>query len=149
MLVALLEVLEQQPYDMSSMEMVSSGGATVAPELARNIKKVFDCTFGTLYGQTETSPVITQHHHDDSFEDIQPDLIIGHQDSLYQMIWRRRLFFVGHKAGRVASWLRCEPPRLTRTFHLDECLNIDNRLYRRIGVRPKLRVQRKHRQRSA
>ena len=52
------------------MEMVSSGGATVAPELVRNIKKVFDCTFGTLYGQTETSPVITQHHHDDSLEDI-------------------------------------------------------------------------------
>ena len=70
MLVALLESLEQQPYDMSSMEMVSSGGATVAPELVRNIKKVFDCTFGTLYGQTETSPVITQHHHDDSLEDI-------------------------------------------------------------------------------
>ena len=48
MLVALLESLEQKPHDMSSMEMVSSGGATVAPELVRNIKKIFDCTFGTL-----------------------------------------------------------------------------------------------------
>lgn len=70
MLVALLESLEQQPYDMSSIEMVSLGGATVSPELVRTIKKVFDCTFGTLYGQTETSPVITQHHQDDSLEDV-------------------------------------------------------------------------------
>jgi fatty-acyl-CoA synthase len=70
MLVALLEILERQSHNMSSVEMISSGGATVAPELVRNIKKFFDCKFGTLYGQTETSPVITQHHHDDSLEDI-------------------------------------------------------------------------------
>ncbi|MDH3693146.1 MAG: AMP-binding protein [Gammaproteobacteria bacterium] len=70
MLVVLLESLEQHPRDVSSMEMVSSGGAMVAPELVRNIKKVFGCQFGTLYGQTETSPVITQHHHDDSIDDI-------------------------------------------------------------------------------
>lgn len=70
MLVALLESLEQHPRDMSSVEMVSSGGAMVAPELVRNIKQAFGCKFGTLYGQTETSPVITQHHHDDSIDDI-------------------------------------------------------------------------------
>ena len=70
MLVALLEVLEQQAHDVSSMEMVSCGGAMVAPELVRQIKRVFGCKFGTLYGQTETSPVITQHHPNDRIEDI-------------------------------------------------------------------------------
>ena len=70
MLVALLEFLEQHSCDLSSVEMVSSGGAMVAPELVRNIKQVFGSKFGTLYGQTEASPVITQHHHDDSIDDI-------------------------------------------------------------------------------
>jgi len=70
MLVALLESLEQHPHDVSSVEMFSSGGAMVAPELVRNIQHVFGCGFGTLYGQTETSPVITQHFANDSIDDI-------------------------------------------------------------------------------
>lgn len=70
MLVALLESLEKEPNDVSSVEMFSSGGAMVAPELVKNIQRVFGCGFGTLYGQTETSPVITQHFSDDSNEDI-------------------------------------------------------------------------------
>ena len=70
MLVALLESLERAPRDMSSIEMMVSGGAMVAPELARNVQQVFGCDFETVYGQTETSPVVTQHHHDDSIDDI-------------------------------------------------------------------------------
>jgi fatty-acyl-CoA synthase len=70
MLVAILEALDKESYDVSSVEMFSSGGAMVAPELVRNIKRLFGCGFGTLYGQTETSPVITQHFPDDSIEDI-------------------------------------------------------------------------------
>ena len=70
MLVAILEALDKESYDVSSVEIFSSGGAMVAPELVRNIKQVFGCGFGTLYGQTETSPVITQHFPDDSIEDI-------------------------------------------------------------------------------
>ena len=70
MLVALLEELEKETHDVSSVEMFSSGGAMVAPELVRNIQRLFGCGFGTLYGQTETSPVITQHFVDDSLDDI-------------------------------------------------------------------------------
>jgi len=51
-----------------------------------------------------------------------PGLVTGHQDSLYQMIWLRRWSAVDQKAGRAASWLPCEPPRLKRPFRLDECL---------------------------
>ena len=70
MLVGLLEALEHEPADMSSVEMVSSGGSMVAPELVRQVRRVFGCDFETVYGQTETSPVVTQHHHDDSLDDI-------------------------------------------------------------------------------
>ena len=70
MMVGLLEALKEQPRDVSSIKMMSSGGSMVAPELVRNIRAAFGCDFGTLYGQTEASPVITQHHHDDSLDDI-------------------------------------------------------------------------------
>jgi fatty-acyl-CoA synthase len=70
MLVALLESLSVESADVSSMEMVVSGGAMVAPELVRNIQHAFDCKFETVYGQTETSPLITQHHAEDSIDDI-------------------------------------------------------------------------------
>ena len=70
MLVALLESQERIPRDTSSVEMVISGGSMVAPELVRNVQKVFGCDFETVFGQTETSPVVTQHHHDDSIDDI-------------------------------------------------------------------------------
>lgn len=70
MLVGLLEHLERHPADLSPVEMVSSGGATVAPELVRRTREVFGATFQTVYGQTEFSPLITQHHHDDTLADI-------------------------------------------------------------------------------
>lgn len=72
MMVGLLEAVKdkEQPRDVSSIKMMSSGGSMVAPELVRNIREAFECDFGTLYGQTEASPVITQHHHDDSLDDI-------------------------------------------------------------------------------
>jgi acyl-CoA synthetase (AMP-forming)/AMP-acid ligase II len=47
MLMALLESLEEHPYDMSSVAMVTSDRATVAPELVRNIRRVFGCEFET------------------------------------------------------------------------------------------------------
>ena len=70
MLVALLEALEKEPADVSSLKDFSSGGAMVAPELIRNIQRVFSCRFSTLYGQTETSPVITQNFPDDSIDNV-------------------------------------------------------------------------------
>ncbi|HJM48427.1 MAG TPA: AMP-binding protein [Alphaproteobacteria bacterium] len=70
MLVAMLEVMEQAPRDVSSVRMVISGGSMVAPELVRRVKATFECDFETVYGQTEVSPVVTQHHFDDSLDDI-------------------------------------------------------------------------------
>lgn len=70
MLVALLEAHETRPRDTSSLEVVSSGGSMVAPELVRRVQSAFGCGFSTLYGQTEHCPVITQHHLSDSLDDI-------------------------------------------------------------------------------
>ena len=70
MLVAILEHLDKTPASIDSVEMVSLGGSMVAPDLVGNIKRVFGCDYETVYGQTETSPLVTQHHHDDTLDDI-------------------------------------------------------------------------------
>jgi len=70
MLIAMLEAMERRDYDVSSVEMSISGGSMVAPELVRRVKDAFGCDFEIVYGQTETSPVITQSRHDDSIDDL-------------------------------------------------------------------------------
>ena len=70
MILAMLDAYDANPRDVSSLELISSGGAMVAPELVRRTQRTFGCAFSTLYGQTEHSPVITQHHEDDSIDDI-------------------------------------------------------------------------------
>ena len=62
MLVAMMECLDRQSFDLSSVEVAVSGGSMVAPELVRNAVERFGCTFQTVFGQTEAAPLITQHH---------------------------------------------------------------------------------------
>jgi fatty-acyl-CoA synthase len=71
MLIAMLEAFDGETRDVSTLALVSSGGAMVPPELVRRVTKTFDCGFSILYGQTESSPVMAQHHATDSLEDIQ------------------------------------------------------------------------------
>jgi fatty-acyl-CoA synthase len=68
MLTAMAEVQAAQPRDLS-VRMALSGGSMVPPELIRRIKTLFGCPLQTVYGQTESSPVVTQTRPDDSFED--------------------------------------------------------------------------------
>ena len=70
MVLALLEAQEARPRNCDSLKVVSCGGANVAPEMIRRVQTSFGCAFSTLYGQTEYCPVITQHHLDDSIDDI-------------------------------------------------------------------------------
>lgn len=70
MMVQMLEAQERLPRDLSSVEVGCSGGSMVAPELVRAVTDAVGCKFETVYGQTETSPIITQHWGDDSLEDI-------------------------------------------------------------------------------
>lgn len=70
MLVALIEEAERSGRDVSSIRRMMSGGAMVAPELARKAERVFGSVVQIIYGQTETSPAITLGWHDDSAEDL-------------------------------------------------------------------------------
>lgn len=70
MIFAMLEAQAQKPRDVSSLRMIVSGGSMVAPELVRRAKAGFGCGVMTVYGQTETSPVVTQHWPGDSLEDV-------------------------------------------------------------------------------
>jgi fatty-acyl-CoA synthase len=47
-----------------------SGGAMVAPELCKQARAVLGAPIQIVYGQTETSPVITQAWFEDSLEDL-------------------------------------------------------------------------------
>lgn len=60
MLLALLEQPGLADRDLSRLRAVLCGGATVPPELVRRIETAFGARFSTIFGQTETSPVITQ-----------------------------------------------------------------------------------------
>jgi fatty-acyl-CoA synthase len=68
--VALIEEVEKTGRDMSSVQRIMSGGSMVAPELCRKAQAVLGAPIQIVYGQTETSPVITQAWFEDSLEDL-------------------------------------------------------------------------------
>jgi fatty-acyl-CoA synthase len=68
MVVSLLEALEKHPRDISSVRTILSGGSGVPPELARKAEDAYGCAFTIIYGQTETSPGLTQTRPADPFE---------------------------------------------------------------------------------
>ncbi len=70
MLTAMLEAQAARPRDLSSVKLVISGGSSVPPELVRRVRSVFDCDFQTVYGQTESSPVVTQTQTGDALADL-------------------------------------------------------------------------------
>jgi fatty-acyl-CoA synthase len=70
MVIALVDKQEALPRDLSALKLVSCGGSTVAPELVRRVYSIMGTGFSTVYGQTENCPVITQHHLNDSVDDI-------------------------------------------------------------------------------
>lgn len=70
MLVALLEAQAASPRDVSSVRIAASGGSMVPPDLVRRVRATYACEFQTVYGQTETSPLLTQTRSDDSIEDL-------------------------------------------------------------------------------
>lgn len=69
MLVAILEAQKGNPVDLSSIRGISSGGSMVAPELVLQVQSVFGCTPQIIYGQTESSPILTMVWRDDTLED--------------------------------------------------------------------------------
>jgi len=69
MLIAMLEQPQLARCNLGPMRVVASGGASVPPELVRSIESRFGASFCTVYGQTETSPLITTVRLDDAPRD--------------------------------------------------------------------------------
>ena len=69
MLTALLAVAGRGPRDLSSVRIALSGGATVPPELVRQVEAAFGVPFVLTFGQTESSCSITLTRATDSAED--------------------------------------------------------------------------------
>ena len=55
---------------MSSMEVITTGGAPVPPELVRQVRDRLGCSLQSAFGQTEASPMICLNHDDVTFDDI-------------------------------------------------------------------------------
>jgi len=50
---------EAGSFDYSSLRVILSGGAPIAPEVVRKIIDTFKCDYIQTYGMTETSPYLT------------------------------------------------------------------------------------------
>ncbi|MGL3823459.1 class I adenylate-forming enzyme family protein [Sphingopyxis sp. R3-92] len=61
----LLEHPARRNYDLSSLELVSYGGAPAAPELARRIAEEFGAAPGFGWGMSETCATVTNHSAED------------------------------------------------------------------------------------
>ncbi len=70
MIIGLLEAQQTHAHDLSSVYTVCSGGSMVPPEIVRRAKAAFGANLQIIYGQTETSPVITCVWENDTLEDI-------------------------------------------------------------------------------
>jgi fatty-acyl-CoA synthase len=66
MLIAMMEHPRWDSTDLSSLEVVMSGGTTVPPELVGRVEKQFGARFGSIFGQTEMSGVMCQSLPDDA-----------------------------------------------------------------------------------
>ncbi len=69
MLIAMMEQPDFARRDLSSLRAVSSGGASVVPEVVRAIESRLGASVSIVYGQTESSPVVTQVQLDDASAD--------------------------------------------------------------------------------
>ena len=63
MIPTMLNLMIKHPrvgeYDYSSLRVILSGGAPIAPEVVRRIIEAFRCEYIQTYGMTETSPYLT------------------------------------------------------------------------------------------
>lgn len=53
------EALEKTKRDLSSLEMVAAGGSATPPALIRKYEQEYNIPYKTVYGMTETSPIVS------------------------------------------------------------------------------------------
>ncbi|WP_342400319.1 long-chain fatty acid--CoA ligase [Weizmannia sp. FSL W8-0676] len=57
--IGMLKVLQEKPYDISSLRLIVSGGAASPKGLIRAYEETYKVPFMTGYGMTETTPVVS------------------------------------------------------------------------------------------
>jgi len=90
-------------YDFSSLRVMLSGGAPIAPEIVKKIMDAFGCDYVQTYGMTETSPYLTMS--------ILKDYLKGHPENeqfKYKAATGRPVIFVQLKVlkddGSEVNW---------------------------------------------
>lgn len=74
-------------YDCSSLRLIMSGGAPIAPEVVRKIIEIFGCDYIQTYGLTETSPFLTMSILKDNMKNL------SFEERLKYMVTTGRLFY--------------------------------------------------------
>ena len=62
-----------QRFDYSSLRVILSGGAPIAPETVRKIVEAFKCDYIQTYGMTETSPYLTMSILKEHLKELPPE----------------------------------------------------------------------------
>ncbi len=70
MAIGLLEHPDFDDFDLSSLKILTCGGAPVAPELVERIEREFGCEFMMIFGQTEMSGMICSTVRGDTVEHV-------------------------------------------------------------------------------
>jgi len=60
-------------FDYSSLRVILSGGAPIAPQVVKSITETFSCDYIQTYGMTETSPYLTFSILKTHLQDLPPD----------------------------------------------------------------------------
>jgi fatty-acyl-CoA synthase len=69
MLIAMLDHPDRSRRDLSSVQTILSGAASVPASLVRKTQKLLDCQFSILFGQTEAHGVVSQTRVTDAPDD--------------------------------------------------------------------------------
>jgi acyl-CoA synthetase (AMP-forming)/AMP-acid ligase II len=77
MIPTMLNLMIKHPkiseFDFSSLRVILSGGAPIAPEIVRSIMETFGCDYIQTYGMTETSPYLTFSIVKQHLQDLPPE----------------------------------------------------------------------------
>ncbi len=77
MIPTMLNLMIKHPkvgeFDFSSLRVILSGGAPIAPEVVRSIMEAFGCDYIQTYGMTETSPYLTFSIIKQHLQDLPPE----------------------------------------------------------------------------
>ncbi|MCA1712138.1 MAG: AMP-binding protein [Actinobacteria bacterium] len=65
MLIAMLDHPDRANRDLSSLQVIVSGGSPVPAQLVRRVEQELDVTFTIVFGTTECSPLVSQTRLDD------------------------------------------------------------------------------------